>query len=190
MLFGPGGVVAMLLGAWGAWWALRRGAGSQARTQWPAVVAFASAILAFVAWSALTEPIGLVREALQRRGEVRREALGEVPLAFWAGLRGLGAAWSLLLVGLIGSRWTAPPWRAEEPDRAEQGLAAAAALFAAVAAAVAAAHAPYLLDEDPVAWLASRETLQLGAWLTLGPAWVSLAFAALTGLRRTWRRRG
>jgi hypothetical protein len=187
VLFGPGGVISVLIGAWGAWWAVARGAAAAPRVQWPILLAFAAAILAVSTWSSVTEPVSLVAEALGRRGDHRREALSHVPGAFSAAGRGLLVAWGALIAGAAASRLVDAPWRTFDADRAEQVLATGAAVAAGVAALFAAVLAPQLLDDDARTWIAARSTVQTVAWPTVLAAGVSLALAALTGVRR-WLR--
>jgi hypothetical protein len=185
VLFGPGGVVAVVLGGWGLWWLVTRDDQLGARGRWPAIVALAAAILAFVEWSWLAEPVSLMSEALQHRGLVRAEHAARVPGPFWAGLRGLAVGWALLAVG---AAWAHRAVRGEAQPKPVDRPAAVAAVFAALAGAagllLVTILSPQLLDDDPRTWVAAREAVQLTSWVGLPIVWVSLA-ASLVGAARS-----
>jgi hypothetical protein len=188
VLFGPGGVVAVLVGAWGAWWAFSRSAGAHPRAHWPAILGLAVAVAALVTWSWLTEPVTRMSDALDHRGDVRQDLARDVPIVFWAGLRALAVGWGLLAAGWFGSRASDAPWvEAPAADRIEQGLALAAAASVLIGVGVVVICAPQFADDDPRTWLAGRDLVQLASWIALPPTWLSLLLVAVNGVRKRLR---
>lgn len=105
MLVGPGGVIALVIGAWAAMWAVRAVPGRPLAVWYPAMVAFVGGMLAFALLTAEAEAaLQLARwaEAPRReQPELAREALSMVArplvgaaLGLLVFLGGLAIAWS------------------------------------------------------------------------------------------------
>lgn len=186
MLFGPGGVVAVLLGAWGAWWLATRPPGLGVLGRWPAVVAAGVAVLAFVEWSWLAEPASRMADALRHRGDARADLALRAVAPFWAGFRALAVGWGLLGAGAVlahRSRDGNDAGGGSGGDRASQVLAVAAAAAAGLSGLVILVMSPQLLDPDPRTWVAGRDTVAVASLLGLAPAWLALALCGVTAAR-------
>jgi hypothetical protein len=147
MLVGPGGVVALVVGAWSVMWAVRRVPGRSGWVIYPAIAAFVAVILGFAMLTAQSEVmLGLVQWH-RSDAEERPAVVAETLSVTWRPLFAAAISVTALAVAVVLSR--------QQPARVDE-------------------QRPHLAERVAVAVMVGLALVDFGVWIAMRRAFVRL----------------